>query len=734
MTRQIKHHFCHCEEAAVADDEAISILKVNNTNIFYVNIFLLSIQYFMVLFSPMARLRQYITIAAFLFLTFGCVSRPVIPPPKEEIPPQVKKGLPLEGKVIVLDPGHGGKWRGAIGKNGFAEAEINLGVALYLFGFLKESGAEVILTRTTDREVAQGENVELRDDLQARCDIANQAKADLFISIHHNSDWGNPQRDEIQVYYQIADPGPSFDLAIETGVALFESIGPRDTDICPGNYYVLRNTHTTAILGEAAFLSREEDEKRLAFFRSLREEARAYYEGILNYLTKGLPRISGLMPNGQVLKDSPSEISWFIKDEQGIDPASLSMIMDGRQVKFNFDPATGKISHCPEAPFSNAQHSFRIEGRNIAGNAAKAGAGSFTVNSPPARITVSLSKGDASGVSEVAVEVLDRNALPVTDGTTVEIESEKGRILTPILTTKRGRAKTYLLTDGGAGATWIMARSGSISTRTEAILSPPSLPVFVVQVKNPHGRPVESAEVSIEGKKVFTDSYGYATVELSAGNREREIHTISVARPGYRPCSFTAEPVSGMVTCREVTLMSEDEGVLDRKTIIVDPEGLLMGMQMGSPDPERVNIHNVALARKLKEWLEAAGATCHITTEKDLFPTVIDRVLFSSEKKGDYFITVRHKERKCGVGYYFNSEPGKMLARSLRDSVSQTLGIPECRVSESSEFTIVQTEMPSVLITLPLYSLPEGRESNEAVLKETVALYQGMVQFFRGLK
>jgi N-acetylmuramoyl-L-alanine amidase len=180
--------------------------------------------------------------------------------------------------------------------------------------------------------------------------------------------------------------------------------------------------------------------------------------------------------------------------------------------------------------------------------------------------------------------------------------------------------------------------------------------------------------------------------------------------------------------------MSEDEGVLDRKTIIVDPEGLLMGMQMGSPDPERVNIHNVALARKLKEWLEAAGATCHITTEKDLFPTVIDRVLFSSEKKGDYFITVRHKERKCGVGYYFNSEPGKMLARSLRDSVSQTLGIPECRVSESSEFTIVQTEMPSVLITLPLYSLPEGRESNEAVLKETVALYQGMVQFFRGLK
>jgi len=289
--------------------------------------------------------------------------------------------------------------------NGFAEAEINLGVALYLYGFLKEKGAEVILTRTTDCEVAEGENIELRDDLQARCDIANQANAALFVSIHHNSDY-DPRRNEIQVYYQIEDPGPSFDLAIETGVVLFESIGPRDTDISPGNYYVMRNTRAIAILGEAAFLSCEEDEKRLAFFRALREEARAYSEGIINHLTKGLPRISGLMPDGQVLKDSPSEISGFIKDDKGVDSSSLRMIVDGRQVKFDFDPATGKVSYCPETALSNSQHSFTIEGRNTAGNAAKAGRGSFTVDRPPDRITVSLAKEDRETVVQQSLDLI----------------------------------------------------------------------------------------------------------------------------------------------------------------------------------------------------------------------------------------------------------------------------------------------------------------------------------------
>jgi len=678
----------------------------------------------------MGHLKGKISIIAVLFLILGCVSRPIIPPGKGVISVE-KREKPLQGKVIVIDPGHGGTYKGAIGKQGLTESEINLGVALYLWGFLKGSGAEVILTRTIDSEVAQGEASGLKDDLQARCTIANQANANLFISIHHNSDWGDPERNEIQVYYQMADLGPSFDLALEVGVSLLEAIGPREIGIIPGNYYVLRNIRATAILGEASFLSHEEDEEKLAFFRSLREEALAYYRGIRNYLTKGVPQIYGLKPDQEVLANPPSEISGYMKDAMGIDPRSISMILDGRSVEFSLDPVIGKISHCPKSPLSNSQHSFRIEGRNRAGNAAKAGRGFFTVNCPPDRITLSLSPADNTGVKEIEVEVLDKNALPVIDDTPVEIWTKRGKILASTLFTHKGKAKTYLIADSTTGKAKVTARCGKISTHTRTILSQPSLPIFVVQIRNRHGKPIGSVEVSIGEREAFTDPSGYAIVEVPPINHERKTYTIGIAKSGYRTLSPSIELTSDKINCREFTLESENEGILDHKKFILDPELGLTGIQEGTLDPEKVTEWNEALARGLKEWFEAADATCNVTTEETPFPTVIDRLLFSSEKKGDYFITVRHQEQGCSVGYYFKSEIGERLARSVRDSIIQTLGVAECRTVESSEFTIVHTEMPSILISLPLYSLSEGKDRDETMLKETSAIYQGIIQFFK---
>src|SRR5881628_2905389 len=54
----------------------------------------------------------------------------------------------LRGRRIVLDPGHGGVFRGALGVNGLTEAEVNLGVALLLRGLLEARGAIVTMTRT----------------------------------------------------------------------------------------------------------------------------------------------------------------------------------------------------------------------------------------------------------------------------------------------------------------------------------------------------------------------------------------------------------------------------------------------------------------------------------------------------------------------------------------------------------------------------------------------------------
>ncbi len=81
-------------------------------------------------------------------------------------------------KIIVIDPGHGGKDTGAVGPRGIKEKDVTLGVALELKRLLaKHSGFEVILTREDDRGI----------ELDKRAETVARARADLFISIHVNS-------------------------------------------------------------------------------------------------------------------------------------------------------------------------------------------------------------------------------------------------------------------------------------------------------------------------------------------------------------------------------------------------------------------------------------------------------------------------------------------------------------------------------------------------------------------
>ena len=79
--------------------------------------------------------------------------------------------------VVVVDAGHGGEDHGAKGRNGLIEKNVVLAVAKRVQRKLEAEGLEVVMTRTGDRFVP----------LEGRTDLANQAKADLFISIHANA-------------------------------------------------------------------------------------------------------------------------------------------------------------------------------------------------------------------------------------------------------------------------------------------------------------------------------------------------------------------------------------------------------------------------------------------------------------------------------------------------------------------------------------------------------------------
>ncbi len=186
----------------------------------------------------------------------------------------------LEGKVIVLDPGHGGSDPGAIGKVlGVTDADIGLTVAQKLRDMLKADGATVLMTRSTD----------VRVTLPERSKVANDAEADMFISIHGNSST-NTSANGIQVYYYAPSGNANLyaqsyvrkTLANKVSEGLKDSTGTK-SDVRTGNYAVIRETDRPCLLVETGFLSNAAEEALLAKDSYRQKLAQGIYEGIVEY-------------------------------------------------------------------------------------------------------------------------------------------------------------------------------------------------------------------------------------------------------------------------------------------------------------------------------------------------------------------------------------------------------------------------------------------------------------------
>ena len=132
------------------------------------------------------------------------------------VPPILPKDSPSvkdEGKkVLILDAGHGGEDGGASGVNGTLEKELNLQYALAANDLLSACGFKVLLTRSDDRMLGDGEKGHKKlADLRYRLNLANSHPEALLISLHMNK---FPQEycKGIQLYYS-PNNGESLPLA-----------------------------------------------------------------------------------------------------------------------------------------------------------------------------------------------------------------------------------------------------------------------------------------------------------------------------------------------------------------------------------------------------------------------------------------------------------------------------------------------------------------------------------------
>ena len=196
----------------------------------------------------------------------------------------LKKITTLSGKIIVIDPGHGGNDAGAIGPTGVMEKSVTLKVALELRKLLEAEGATVIMTRETDTTVSyKGAKASDIEELGARCEVANRAGADIFISIHADSFTRPEARGTTGYYYGKSTTGRGQRLADCIRRNLVEQLGTPSRGTQPCNFYVVRHTDMPATLIELGFISNKDEEKLLDSKEGVQKAAQGILDGIEDY-------------------------------------------------------------------------------------------------------------------------------------------------------------------------------------------------------------------------------------------------------------------------------------------------------------------------------------------------------------------------------------------------------------------------------------------------------------------
>jgi len=226
-------------------------------------------------------------------------------------------------KKVIVDAGHGGNDPGALGRTGLREKDVNLDIAKRLAVLLRAEGVNVIMTRSTDRFIP----------LDTRVQITNNAKADLFVSIHSNAN-RTRSLNGFEVYCVAAglndskrvlataktaslnldgasfasqslnlkamlwdmlytyDRAESIQLAKEVCKSVRSSIDVRVIGVKDARYEVLRGARMPAVLVETGFMSNPNEERMLKNGYYRQKIAESILEGVRDY-AQGLALTEG---------------------------------------------------------------------------------------------------------------------------------------------------------------------------------------------------------------------------------------------------------------------------------------------------------------------------------------------------------------------------------------------------------------------------------------------------------
>ena len=187
--------------------------------------------------------------------------------------------LPLSGKLILIDIGHGGKDPGTI-SNGILEKDLNLAIGKKLEIELIKKGASVILTRDGDYDLSNPQAERRKQsDFDNRIKLINSSKADMYLSIHINY-LEDASYKGGQVFYYKTEKNKNIALSIQE--ELNKISDKREVKKTP-NIYMYQRLKVPGVLVECGFLSNAQERQNLITEEYQEKIAKAISNGVINY-------------------------------------------------------------------------------------------------------------------------------------------------------------------------------------------------------------------------------------------------------------------------------------------------------------------------------------------------------------------------------------------------------------------------------------------------------------------
>ena len=185
----------------------------------------------------------------------------------------------------MIDAGHGGFDPGKVGIDGQLEKDINLSIAKKLKAYLEASDVNVVMTRDTDTGLYQsGDSHKKVSDMRRRCDIINEARPDLVVSIHQNSYHQEEINGGQVFYYKTSQNGKRLAEILQERFDYVLGEANRRVAKANDNYYLLLHVKEPIVIVECGFLSNRKEAKALESEDYQDRMAWTIHMGVMEYL------------------------------------------------------------------------------------------------------------------------------------------------------------------------------------------------------------------------------------------------------------------------------------------------------------------------------------------------------------------------------------------------------------------------------------------------------------------